>query len=221
MKTAETKTTKSEFTNGESMVLDEKNDVFSTIDTVLSLDTIKNIDIKSYFDSTIKVLLEDLRFHYRIFRLIAFEAGEFYGYTDRISIINLAILSLINDIEYRNPIDITIEKGEGSYKISYEVMVKEKTITDWEKSKELFPSVANIESYIRCVCNQDENVCKVSITQRKLKVELIINAQPLVNASLACDPFGNEERELITKYLDVFFKPIAIIDGEIEEESEQ
>lgn len=217
MKTTESPISKLEFTNEEFVEEQNLDEVFSTIDEVLSLNVMKNINIKSYFDSTIKTLLEDLRFQYRIFRLIAFETGEFYGFADRISIINLAILSIINDIEYRNPIDILIEKGDNSYKISYEVIVKEKTVLDWKGATELYPKVEGIASYIKCVCNQDGNVCQMSISERKLRIELVINAQPTIGASLACDPFGNNEKELISKYIDVFFKPIENTDIEEEE----
>lgn len=190
----------------------EEGELLSTLDSVLILDTKKKIELSAYFDSTLNLLLDDSRFAYRIFRLISFENNYIFSNTDHLTVINLAILSLINDYEYKNPIDIIIEKGTEGVKILYEVIVKKKP------SNLITPS--DKEIYISCLCNQDGNNYRMTILKNKLTVELNLIKGIENEKELSCDTFGASEKELISKYLDIFFKTKNTIEVEQAEEEE-
>ncbi|MBQ7353612.1 MAG: hypothetical protein IJW54_06410 [Clostridia bacterium] len=182
----------------EVKVENDESELLSTLDSVLLLDTKKKIELSAYFDSTLNLLLDDSRFAYRIFRLVSFENNYIFSNTDHLTIINLAILSLINDYEYKNPIDIIIEKGSEGFKISYEVIVKKKPSNLIKQSDK--------EIYISCLCNQDGNSYNIAILENKLTLELNLIEEIQKEKELSCDTFGESEKELVSKYLDIFFK---------------
>ena len=113
-----------------------------------------------------------------------------------------------------------IERHENGFKLAYEVIIKNKDVTDYPKEKKRNKNLEDKETYIACLCNQDGNTYAINISERKLALELKINQQAEEVKELSCEKFSSNEKELISKYLDVFFKPIGIIEEETEEEEE-
>lgn len=200
----------------EKLQNEEMKEISNIIEEILSYSEIKKIKLRSYYDSALRFLMDDIRFCYRKFRLIAFNECEFYGCADQISIMNLAMISLMTDIEYKNPIDITIAKEDTHFKITYEVIVKNECITDYQIAKRKFADIYEKELYVACICTQSENSYHISIENGVLRAEAVIYPQIAIDKELAFQAFGDNEKSLITKYLDILFKSI---EGEgIEEE---
>lgn len=189
----------------------EERELLAYLESALVLDTKKKVELSAYFDSTLNFLLDDSRFAYRIFRLVSFENCQIFSNTDHLTIINLAILSLINDYEYKNPIDIIIEKGSEGFKISYQVIVKKKPSNILEQSDK--------EIYISCLCNQDGNSYNITMLEGKLTFELNLVEEIQNEAELSCEAFDVNDKELISKYLDLFFKTTYI--EEVEQATEE
>ena len=190
-------------------------DFIKLLESLIENKTKKLVDLKDYYHSMMRYLVNDMRFSYRVFRLMSFESVDIYCNVDNLTVIGMIALSLINELEYKNPVDILAERIENAWKITYEVLIKQNSKIN---TAEINDGIRDREAYIACLCKQDENDYNISVKDGKLKLELLFYEIPYIEKEIAHQTFDKNQVSLIEKCLDTLFKATYIEEGEIEQE---
>ena len=202
---------------GKEVLLNEKK-LFATYTDIISRATQDRVNIKTFINQIIDSLKSDLRFEYRSFDVSGIdEREEMLINVAHLSTLVVGIIIFINEVEYRNPIAISVNKlGDG---FMLNISAKANTFTHakgLQEISELYPKMAMRLAYVTSLCDD----CGIDYTLTVNPDEIITGFEITevvdTTGKLRYSPFAQSVQSF-AQYISSMF----MYDGFIETEEEE
>ena len=181
----------------------QEEKLISSLSEANNMNRCCDIDIKEYFSSIFEFLISDIRFSYR--KLYLCSKNEiFKGFKDKYLVTNLLILSLINEIEYKNPIKLSARLENDTLKLKYELKVEENDANlDELKSsnKRIFSKIGYINSLIASELSSFD----LKISAKTLTASLTISESKTQNQLSCHASLDSYACDILKEYLERIF----------------
>lgn len=178
--------------------------VMATLDGVLATKHTDSVNLEHYYHDVIKALLHDVRFAYRTFTLKARNGETTLISRGIMDIINAITLGIINEIEFVNPISISVEENDVDCVASYRVHTSIIDNLQAQELLELYPRINVRYNYLECLCKEYGIKNKLFIENKQLVVKYYLPIGNVQEASLSTEMLFDTIMELTKQYLDLY-----------------
>ncbi|MBQ7907483.1 MAG: hypothetical protein IJ309_05855 [Clostridia bacterium] len=187
-----------------SILLDKR--IISIYQKISEMRDVARVNVKDFFVSFINTLLNDVKLAHRTFRLKVNCEGELDLYIDHIVAINVATISVLNELNEENAIQINLEVLKRGMVLEFEMETEEQDNLYFKEAiMDKYPRLATRLSYIDCLCNEDGNGFELSVINGKAKLTYEIMEAKSAKGALHQAPFGQLNESLLLELLSVFF----------------
>lgn len=187
---------------------DEINDkkLLSTYSEIVENNIKSAIKLNNFIESTVDCLKSDLRFAYRNFEIVKNSYDqELYTYFSHLSTIAVGTVVILNEIEYRKPIKISVDNVFGEYVLN--ISVEAVTFQESEglyNFCELFPKLSMRSTYVASLCDNDGIKYRFSVKPSNINISFVITEMINETGKFSCTPFGLEEGSFVAYILGLF-----------------
>ncbi|MBQ8840580.1 MAG: hypothetical protein IJ004_04605 [Clostridia bacterium] len=178
--------------------------VMETLDGVLATKHTDSVNLEHYYHDVIKALLHDVRFAYRTFTLKARNGETTLISRGIMDIINAITLGIINEIEFVNPISISVEENDVDCIAAYRVHTSIIDNLQAQELLELYPRINVRYNYLECLCKEYGIKNKLFIENKQLVVKYYLPIGNVQEASLSTEMLFDTIMELTKQYLDLY-----------------
>lgn len=207
--TGVTKTVEVCFMNGnadDATDLMEDKKLFATYAEVIGSDVSGAVKLNDFAHKIVDCMHADLRFAYRKFNINEAEGDpELYANFNHLSAIAVGVIIALNEIEYRNPIEISIEEMLGEYVMK--ISVPSNTFTEAEglhEISELYPRIAMRLMYITSLCDNDEIKYSFSVRPNKITSSFVVTELINKTGKFSFSTFGSDQMAFISYIINIF-----------------
>lgn len=179
-----------------------------------------SMDINSFVDSVIGNMKADIRYSYRKFEISKSEESvKINGNFLRLSAIVVGIISILNEIEYKNPIKIRVEQVLGECVLKFSVPSNTFVHAQGVLAlAELSPRVAMRLAYVTALCDSDEFNYDVNIMPNEIYVSLVLRRTESQTGRIFASVFDTTEKNMVSYAMDLFnYNLFSDIEGEEQE----
>lgn len=190
---------------GITDIVDDKR-LFATFSEVIGKEIVDLVELNSFIHLMVDCMKADLRFAYRKFEIE--EAVESFGlYTNFYHLCAIAVGTtiMLNEIECRNPIEISIIEIMGEYVLK--ISVRKNTFCEAEgihEFAELFPNVAMRLMYIASLCDSDEIKYKFSVRPNRIITSFVISNMINTTGKFSYSSFGSDPKAYLSYFIDMY-----------------
>ena len=180
---------------------------FSTYREVSSIEMNQSVKLNDFTRQIVDNLHADLRFAYRKFNIVKTEENEnMYANYARLSAIVVGFIVALNEIEYRNPIELSIERVMNEYSLNISVATNTfKNAEGLHDIAELYPRIAMRLLYIASLCDDDGIRYKFRVKPNSVSGNFIISEAVNKTGKFSCAS-GFSQSAFISYILDIFSK---------------
>lgn len=194
-----------EIERDEASLLFDKR-IIETYQKIADMRDVVSVDVREFINGFIKTLLEDVKFAHRTFKLNIKNEGRLDLYLDHILAINVATLSVLNDVNKADIINLDVDIRKRGMIVTYSVKVeREDNLYSISSIIEEYPKLATRLSYIDCLCNKDGNGVEISLLGGELKFTYEIMEARKGKDTLHQAPMGQLNYVLLSQLMSVFF----------------
>lgn len=190
--------------NEENRINDKR--LFASYSEIIASEIAGAVKLNDIVESIVSSLKTDLRFAYRHFELIKYENDTtLYANTKRLSSIIIGTIILLNELEYKNPIKISIDKILDTFVLN--MSVNSNTFKSGEglhDMAELFPRVAMRLSYIAFLCENEEVSYNFCVKPNSISASFEISDMVNDTGIFKYAPFAIGEREFVSYIASLF-----------------
>ena len=203
-KTIEVSFFRAESDNEEDRISDKK--LFSSYAEIIGSDITGAIKLNDMVETIVGCLKEELRFAYRRFDLVKCENDStLYANFKRLSSIIVGTIILLNELEYKNPIKISIDKILDKFVLN--LSVNSNTFKSGEglhDMAELFPRVAMRLSYIAYLCENEDVSYNFTVKPNSISASFEISEMVNNTGIFRFVPFADGERAFVSYIASLF-----------------
>ena len=191
--------------DSDNDIIDDKR-LFATYAEVIGANVTGVVMLERFLERIIGCMHADFRFAYRRLNAMA-GGGENRLYTNFSHLCSLTVCAIIalNEIEYRNPIEISVYEMLGEYVL--EMSVKKATFLDAQGLYDLslhFPRATMRMVYVSSICEEDGIKYDFSVSPNKITYTFVISNMVNETGKFAYSPFGDDEERYIAHLIDMF-----------------
>ena len=219
-----TKTIEASFYKGVEGRDDTANDkrLFASYGEIAKSDTYSRVKLNDIIEEIVACLRADLRMSYRQI-IVSKSENDPTLYTNfkHISTVVLGIIMAFNEIEYKNPINLSIDRVLNDYLLS--ISVDTNTFKFGEGLHdvcELYPQVAMRLSYISSLCDDKGIEYSYHVKPSSVGATFVINNMVNDTGKFSFFPFGEGERDFASYIIGLFAYESLSDTEEGEEEGE-
>lgn len=216
-----TKTVELTFLHAENDVADINDDkrLFATYSEVIGANVVGNVMLKQFVESIVECIHADFRFAYRKFGAEKAEEGAvLYTNFSHLCAIAVSAIITLNEIEYRNPIEISVKEVLGEFVL--EMSVRKNTFAEAKglyELTELFPRVAMRLMYVTALCDNDGISYDFCVKPNRVSATFVISNMINETGRFAYSFLGSEQNAYISHIIDLL---LPMTNDIIEEERE-
>lgn len=194
-----------EMDRDEASLLFDKR-IIDTYQRIVDMRDIVNIDVREFINGFINTILENVKFAHKAFKVNIKNDGRLDLYLDHILTIYVATLSILNDINNSNTINMEVDIRRRGMIVSFSTMVeREDNLYSISSIVEEYPKLAARLSYLDCLCSEDGNGMDVSILGGELKFTYEIMEARIGKGTLHQAPMGQLNHVLLSELMSIFF----------------
>ena len=204
-----TKTIELYFANSEKDGLDElekEKRFFSTYGEIVSVEANESVELNNFITRVVDYMHSDLRFAYRKFNIVDTENKEclFANYA-HLSVIAVGTIIALNEIEYRNPMELSIENINSEYSLNISVptntFVNAEGLSDLA---ELYPRIAMRLIYLTSLCEDNDIKYKFTVKPNRVTANYIITEHLNKTGKFGYATFGMDQLAFVSYIMDIF-----------------
>ncbi len=218
-----TKTIEYYFAHSEKDCFDEMEKdkrFFSTYSEIVNTEANKVVKLNEFITRIVQYMHSDLRFAYRKFDVIKTDdKDEMYTNYAHLSALTVGTIIALNEINYRNPIEISVRKMLDEY--SLEISVGANTFKNAEglsELLELYPRISMRLIYLTSLCDDTGVKYKFVVKPNRICASFMITELVNKTGKFCYAVFGMELQAFVTYVMDIFNSYDA--NGTSEEEQE-
>lgn len=204
-----TKTVEISFFNSEGYEEQEQiNDrkIFATFSEVVGKEVVGRVRLGDFASQIVTCLKNDLRFAYRKFEILNYcDSEELYANFAHLSVITVATVIALNEIEYKKPIKIEVDRIDGKFIL--DISVSANTFIDKEGMYALcqtYPHIAMRLMYITSLCDCDGISYEMKIKPNAVSIRYVINEMINSTGKFSAAVFSSSLLDITAYILDVF-----------------
>ena len=188
----------------EAMAKDKK--LFASYTEIISNDVKGNIKLNDMINEIVSSIKADLRFAYRKFEVASPENNpELYVNFSHISAVAAGTVAMLNEIEYKNPIKISVEKVFDDYVFTVSVPTPTfNEATGLHEVSELYPQIAMRLLYIAFLCDNDSIQYDFFVKPNRICASFIISEMINKTGKFSHCVFGADQKAFIAYVLSLF-----------------
>ena len=192
-------------TIGKEVLLNEKR-LFAIYTDIMSSLNMKSVKLKDFINEVVNSLKEDLRFSYRSFEIEGIDdAEEILINVERLSVLVVGTIVFLNEIEYRNPICISLNKLGDRYIMNLNVKSNTfKKAYGLQEISELYPRLAVRLSYITMICDDCGIEYSLDIVPDEIKTSFEITGAIDTTGTLRYNPFESTVKSFVAYISSLF-----------------
>ena len=214
-----TKTLEITFFHSTSNDFKKDEKLYSGYGDVISSKERCETNLNELLEQIVAYMKKDLRFSYKQFEIIKSEKSPvLYANLLQMCMLVVGIISVFNEIDYKAPIKIGIEKQENDYIVSLTLSkITIEKITSLQKLIVLYPFVASRLEFLSSLCKDSNTKYRFSSKPDGIKAELEIT-NIIDEAGRFAQSFGNVSFEDIVAYAMSIFSYDDVSDTKEEEQ---
>ena len=192
-----------EATEGEDEIADKR--LFAGYSQVAENEVIRKVNLEELAKKLVDVMQKDVRFAYRTFNVCSFADDAEIGvnFSHMSAIVALAIVTL-NEIEYRKPINIVVDRILGDCALTVSVDASTfKNADGIHQFNRLYPRTAARMSYLAALCEKDEIKYDVKVSPNNAKIRFVLDNVDS-KGKLMSYTIGQNEESYIASLLGMF-----------------
>lgn len=204
----------------ESEQLDDKR-IFASFSDVIGKEVFGTVKLTDFASKLVECLKNDLRFAYRKFEVeCGNDCDELYANFAHLSVLAVATVIVLNEVDYRSPIKIRVNKILNSYIL--DMSVKSNTFIDKEgvyAMCQTYPNIAMRLMYIASLCESDDISYEMKIKPNGVNIRYVINEMVNDTGRFSAPTFATSIMDIFAYALDIFAgEPKPIDTSEAEQE---
>ena len=186
-------------------IMDDKK-LFATFSEIMGTDIKEKVRLDEFIYRIVDCMHANLRFAYRKFNVI--ESGEIpilYTNFSHLSAIAIGTIIALNEIEYKNPIEISIIHFLGQYQLK--ILVPKNTFFSTGglcEVCELYPRIAMRLMYIASLCENDGIKFDIEVKPNCVFATFVINNMINETGKFSQSIFGTDQVTYISHIIDLF-----------------
>ncbi len=190
---------------GSTDIMDDKR-LFATYAEVIGGEVVGSVKLENFVHMMVDCMKADLRFAYRRFEIEeAEDSSDLYTNFYHLCALAVGTTIMLNEIECRNPIEISVNEmmGEHILKIS----VRKNTFSEAEglhEFTELFPHVAMRLMYIASLCDNDGIRYKFSVRPNRITTSFVISNMINSTGKFSYSSFGADPKAYVAYFINMF-----------------
>lgn len=195
--------------NDESLTEDDLlNDkrLFATYHEIIGTNITRKIKLNDFLELIAACIKEDMRFSYRKIHVNKTEENpELYINFAHLSTIVTGVIIAINEIDYRNPIELSLENLFGEYVLH--ISVEANTFYEAQsiaELSELYPKIAMRLVYITSLCKSDDIEYKIFLKNKKVTASFIVSDMINETGRFSFYPFTTEDKSIVAYVFSLF-----------------
>ncbi len=191
---------------GDDEILRDKK-LLSMFSEIIGNDITESVKLNDFTKQIVECMKMDLRFAYRKFDIVKMvnDDRELFINYKQLSTITIGMIIALNEIEYRNPIRIVIDKILNEYVLSISVQSNTfKTADGLYEFMELYPEIAMRIMFLTTLCDNNEIKYKFSAKPNMVTTEFIITDAINKTGKFSCSAFGLDQRAFVSYIMDMF-----------------
>ncbi len=189
------------YTRSESE-LESENYLLSTYKEVSKKLDIREIKCSDFLDEVKARLINDVRYAYKRFHIVANKNTRHSVHIYRIYAIMIATLSIMNEMDFKIPILIKLGMEREGLTLQIEIKLKNKNVVNNKKELLKKPSNEAKLIYLGALCNQDETTNGLFLEGNRIVLRYVIDEVPVDRFKLCSK--APEENEFFERYMDIF-----------------
>ena len=213
------KTVELSFFNKENVreedLLEEKR-LFATFGEMIGNEIVGMVKLEEFVQLVIECMHGDLRFAYRRFEPCSGTVSSaMYANFSHLSTLAVAVIILLNEMEYRNPIKISV--SEILKKHVLKISIPKYTFTSASgicEISELFPNVAMRMVYVASFCDKVGIKYDFSVESNEVSATFVITEMVNKTGKFSYSRFGSDEKAYISYVIDALASEIVAVEQE-------
>ncbi len=180
--------------------------LFESYPRIVSSNVCGSVDLNSYIVSVVDNIKSDIRYAYRKVEIRkSGKTAEFQGNLVVLTTAITGIISILNEIEYRNPIEITVKNILDKHILDFSV-----NLNTFSRSRGVFslaeqkPNVAMRLAYVTALCDKGNIDLDVNVMPSSICISLITTADGSKTDKICASIFGTTEKSLVSYAMDLF-----------------
>ena len=186
--------------------LEKDKRLFSTYGEIVNAQANESAKLNDFLSRIVKYMHSDLRFAYRKFEIIeADNNSDMYANYAHLSALAVGTIVALNEIEYRNPIQLSLQNIFGEYALSFSVNVN--TFVSAEGLRdfaELYPQIAMRLVYLTSLCDDDGIRYKFVVKPNRVEIKFVITNLVNKTGRFGYATFGVEPSAFVSYLMDIF-----------------
>ena len=199
--------------------MDDKR-IFASFGDVIGKEVFGTVKLADFATKLVECLKNDIRFAYRKFEVeCGNEHDEMYANFAHLSVLAVATVIALNEIDYRSPIKIQVNKILNSYIL--DISVKSNTFIEKDGVYAMcktYPNIAMRLMYITSLCESDDISYEMRIKPNGVKFRYVINEMVNDTGRFSAPIFATSIMDVLAYALDIFAAKIEPIDTSEEEQ---
>jgi len=186
-------------------ILDDKR-LFATYSEVIGTEIMGKVRLEELVKLIVNCMHADLRFAYRKFEIEETQsASDLYTNFSHLCALAVETIIMLNEIECRNPIEISVREQMGEYVLK--ISMRKNTFVEAEglyELTELFPKAAMRLMYVASLCDNDGIKYSFSVKPNKITASFIISEMINETGKFSFSTFGADEMAYVSYLINIF-----------------
>ena len=190
---------------GDDEITEDKK-LFSAYAEIIGKGVTGSVKLNDLVLKVIDAMQEDLRFAYRKFEFEKSEVEtDLYVNFNHLSTLIVGMIIALNEIEYRNPIKISVDKILGDFVFSISVSTNTfQNTRGLHEFMELYPKIAMRLMFLTSLCDADGIDYDFLIRPNEIKTSFVITEMINKTGKFSASSFVQDQKAFVSYVMDIF-----------------